>query len=130
MTELVKDHGWLVPPFAKNVECPDCKKQFSYFGGALQFSHLMSLYAIPDEFKAAEALGKAYNSPKKLEKLSRVCRNFALGYDYDKVILPLWLDLFDEVKSELGMYGTAKDKDALFDKIFKEKVGGDEWKRK
>jgi hypothetical protein len=119
MTELVKGHGWLVPPFAGDVECPNCKKHFSYNGGAHQMSHLMSLYAIPDEWKAAEAIGEAYNKPGKLKKYSRSSRKFALKYDFDNVVAPMWYSLLEELHTGSEMFGKHDAKDDAMDEVFK-----------
>jgi hypothetical protein len=162
MTELVKGHGWLVPPFAKNIKCPNCndtlallssiqemlcsmegrletkelvglqkqvktlrrkakKGTFSYGAGALQFTHLMSLYAIPDEWKAAEAIEDAYNHPKRKQYYGRKSREFAAaGFDFKRNVVPMWVDLLNEVQSELGMFGNYDGKDNAFEDVFKE----------
>ena len=109
MTELVQGHGWLVPAFASE-----------YHGGAKIRNGLNSLWALPDEYKAADALEDAYSHPEAAKKLGEASRRFALGYDFDTVVLPLWCDLLGEVESELGMYGAAKGKDAAFEKLFTE----------
>jgi glycosyltransferase involved in cell wall biosynthesis len=109
MTELVQGHGWLVPPFASE-----------YHGGVKLRNGLNSLWALPDEYKAADALEDAYNHPEKRKKYGMQSREFALGYDFDNVILPLWRDLLGEVESELGMFGTAQKKDDAFAKLFAE----------
>jgi glycosyltransferase involved in cell wall biosynthesis len=120
MPELIEGHGWLVKPYGGDIECPHCKKDFSYNGGARQFSHLMSTYCIPDEYKAADAISDAYSHPNKTKKFGADSRKFALGYDYNTKIVPKWLDLFDEVRSELGMIGVAQNKQKGFDELYKE----------
>jgi glycosyltransferase involved in cell wall biosynthesis len=123
MTELIQGHGWLVPPYAKEVQCPDCKKKFSYNGGALQFTHLISTYAIPDEWKAAEAIEDAYNHPVKVKNFGKKSRKFAVdGYDFESSTLPKWVDLLGEVQSELGMFGKAAVKNKAFDELFAKAV--------
>jgi len=72
MTELVEGHGWLVPPESWNL------------------TPLMAFQAIASAEKAAEALGEAYSKTSLLEKYSKASREFALGYDWDEAILPLW----------------------------------------
>lgn len=124
MPELIRDHGWLVPLFAQDVECPHCKERFSYHGGATQVSHLLSSYGIPDEYRTADALEDAYNHPEKRAAFGKASREFALGYDYDTKILPLWVDLLSEVQSELGMFGTAAKKDDAFEALYAKAVGG------
>jgi glycosyltransferase involved in cell wall biosynthesis len=123
MTELVKGHGWLIPPYARDVECPHCKKRFGYHTGAHQMSHLMSLYAIPDEYKAADAIEEAYNKPGKLKRYARKSRRFALKYDFDNVVAPQWLKLIGEYYNTSEMFGKHKRKDEAFDEVFKKVMG-------
>lgn len=113
MTELVQGHGWLIPPFASE-----------YHGGAKIRNGINSLWALPDEYKAADAIEDAYNHPEKTKKYGEVSREFALGYDFDTVVLPKWRDLLGEVESEIGMFGTAQKKDAAFEQLFKEAFKG------
>jgi glycosyltransferase involved in cell wall biosynthesis len=120
MPELIRGHGWLVPLFAGDVTCPHCQTNFSYHNGAKQVNPLLSPYGIPDEYKTAEALEDAYNHPSKILRYSKDCREFALGYDYDRKIIPLWQDLLGEIECELGMFGKYDGKDQAFDKIFAE----------
>jgi hypothetical protein len=100
MTDLVEGHGWLVPSI--------CKIR----------NGLNAMWAVPDEYKAAHALEDAYNHPDKTKKYGEDSRTFALDYDFDKKILPQWVDLLGEVESELGMFGTAQNKDAAFEALF------------
>jgi glycosyltransferase involved in cell wall biosynthesis len=111
MTELVQGHGWLIPPFASE-----------YHGGCKLRNGLNSLWAVPDEYKAAEALEDAYLHPKKVKKLGALSRMFALGYDFDTKVLPLWVELLGEVQSELGMFGTAAKKDKAFEALFSQAI--------
>jgi len=106
MTELVQGHGYLVPPFASE-----------YHGGVKLRNGLDSLWALPDEYKAADALTEAYSCPKDTARNGRLSREFALNYDFDNKILPLWRDLLSEVESELGMFGTAQQKDDAWAKL-------------
>lgn len=107
MTELVQGHGWLVPAFASD-----------YHGGVKLRNGLNSLWALPDEYKAADALTDAYLHPKDVSRNGELSRLFALNYDFDTAILPLWRDLLGEVESELGMFGTAQQKDDAYAKLF------------
>lgn len=79
MTELIKDHGWLIP----------AKTRY--------FTPLDALQQIDDEYKAAEALEDAYNHPDKRRALGMKAREFALGFDWDKVN-PLWIQLFENIR--------------------------------
>lgn len=106
MTELVQGHGWLVPPFASE-----------YHGGVKLRNGLNSLWALPDEYKAADALTEAYLHPKDRARLGKLSHEFAQQYDFDTAILPRWRDLLGEVESELGMFGTAQQKDDAWAKL-------------
>jgi len=119
MPELTRGHGWLVPCYAGEVECPECKHKFSYHGGARYMSALNSLWAIPDDWKLAEAFADAYNNPDKVKRLGRKARGFSLQFDWGKVI-PRWVALLEEVRAELGSFGVSDSKDALFAEKAKE----------
>lgn len=83
MTELIKGHGWLIPPKTK------------------YFTVLDALQCIADEYKAAEALADAYNHPQKREQFGKAGREFALNFDWSK-INPLWHNLFDGIMEEMA----------------------------
>lgn len=83
MTDLIKGHGWLVPPKTK------------------YFTPLDALQCIADEFKAAEALEYAYNHPGQRKKFGEAGRKFALDFDWSKVN-PQWHNLFREVVEEIS----------------------------
>lgn len=108
MTELVSGHGWLIPPYASE-----------YHGGVKLRNGLSSLWALPDEYKAADALEDAYNHPEKVKRFGEDSRRFALGYDFDTTVIPLWRDLLGEVESELGMFGNAKNKDDAYEALYR-----------
>jgi len=84
MTELVQGHGWLVEPVTYITDL------------------LMSNTAIPNHFEAAEYIEKAYNSQSLREDLGGKARRFSLNYDWEKVVQPLWVDLFEDIRRELG----------------------------
>ena len=90
MTELVKDHGWLVNSL-KNA------------GGFETFDTtiLMSDWAIPDEFQIAESLEDAYNNPDKVRQYGEKSREFSLNYDWDNVVVPLWYRLMENIREDL-----------------------------
>jgi glycosyltransferase involved in cell wall biosynthesis len=104
MTELVQGHGWLVKPV--------CTLRNGLNGS----------WAVPDEHQAAEALKEAYLHPKDRDRLGKLSREFALGCDFDGVVVPRWHELLSEVSSELGMFGTAQQKDEAFAALFKQAV--------
>ncbi len=111
MTELVQGHGWLVPPYASD-----------YHGGCRERNGLNSFWAVPDEYKAADAITQAYNHPETIQQYSKVCTQFAQGYDFDKAVMPKWRELLSEVESELGMFGNAANKDAAFAALYQQAV--------
>jgi len=105
MTELTKDHGWLIPPVTQ------------------YFTALSSLWAIPNEFKIAEAYEEAYNSPDKVAKLGKKARKFSLNYDWDTKIIPKWIRLFEEVRQEISAFGISDNKDKAYLEKVKETLG-------
>lgn len=82
MTELVKGHGWLIP----------------YTD--LDMTFLQSYMALANVGKAATAIEEAYKSPTKTRNLGTKSRAFALAYDYEKKILPLWENWLSKVEEE------------------------------
>lgn len=85
MSELVMDRGWLIPI-----------KDESY-------TPLNAEQATADEWKAAEALEKAYNDPKETHHLGELNRRFMeMAYDYDDCILPLWTEFLDGIMNNLS----------------------------
>ena len=80
MPELVSGHGWICKP--KTWEP----------------TALLSNTFIPDEYEIAKAYGEAYNNPDKLRKYGVVSRDFAEQYDWDNVIVPMWLELVERLR--------------------------------
>jgi len=83
MIELVGETGWLVKPITTDT------------------TMLLSEQAIPNEWEIVEHLEEAYNSPKKVKDNGEKSRKFALDYDWEKVIQPLWVNLIEEIREEL-----------------------------
>jgi glycosyltransferase involved in cell wall biosynthesis len=81
MNELIKDHGWSIP----------MKTRY--------FSALDSTQGIVDEYKAADALEDAYNHPEKREAYGKAGREFALGFDFDKVN-EQWIGFIEGIRRE------------------------------
>ncbi len=79
MSELIRDHGWLIPMKTK------------------YFTPLDALQGIADEYKAAEALEDAYNHPEKREAYGKAAREFALRFDWEKVNAE-WIRLFENIR--------------------------------
>jgi glycosyltransferase involved in cell wall biosynthesis len=81
--ELVEKTGWLVKPAVKDL------------------SPMLEYETVSDEFHAAELLGKAYNSREELQRMGRIAHEFALAYDYEKLVAEKWLPFFRECEEEI-----------------------------
>jgi glycosyltransferase involved in cell wall biosynthesis len=81
MNELIKDHGWSIPMKTRYLDALD------------------STQGIADEFKAADALEDAYNHPEKREAFGKAGREFALGFDFDKVN-EKWIGFIEGIRRE------------------------------
>lgn len=87
--ELVDGHGWLIPSEGGDD-----------FNVGKELTSLQSYGAKPDIYKAAEALGEAYNHPEKRIDLSKKARAFSLDYDWD-IVGKMWTDFLDGVREEV-----------------------------
>jgi len=96
MTELTVGHGWLIPPLTNYLTA------------------LSSLWAIPNEYKIAEAYEDAYNNPKKVRKLGKKARKFSLGYNWDTQVIPKWIRLFEDVRAEIKSFGISEEKNKAY----------------
>lgn len=83
MPELVEGHGWLVEPVTYDVD------------------PLMSNTANPNVYEASEYLEQAYNHPDEVRRLGDKARVFSLNYDWDNVVVPLWVNLIEDIREEL-----------------------------
>jgi len=83
MTELTEGHGWLVDPLTK------------------EWTMLLSLWSVPNEYQAADMIADAYNHPDKVRSLGAKAREFSLNYDWKNVVVPLWTKLMEEVREEI-----------------------------
>jgi glycosyltransferase involved in cell wall biosynthesis len=81
MNELIKDHGWGVP----------MKTRY--------FDALDSTQGIADEYKAADALEDAYNHPDKRAAFGKAGREFAQGFDFEKVN-EKWIGFIEGIRRE------------------------------
>ncbi len=96
--ELVKGHGWLIPPIKGEKRFLSGVKR-EVQAKSLYFDPLDALQQIDDEYVAAEALEDAYNHPEKLSGFGKEGRVFALNFDWG-LVNPMWLRLFEEVREE------------------------------
>jgi len=90
--ELVQGHGWLVRSIDTDVyvEIPVYVPQ-------------LTEYPVPDQTSLLSCLIDAYNSPDKRKEYGKKAREFALKYDWNK-IMPMWFELLEEVENELNMF--------------------------
>jgi len=84
MTELVKGHGILVRVANKEIQTSN------YTYHALPY--------VPDIVKAFETY---WNDPNKIKEDGKKAAEFALGYDWDKVIIPKWVKFLDVYEQSL-----------------------------
>ena len=80
MPELVQGHGWVVKPITWEPTA------------------LLSNQFIPDEWKIADAYGEAYNDPDKVKRLGLASRDFAEQYDWNNVVVPMWVKLVEQLR--------------------------------
>lgn len=90
MPELVKGHGWVVEPQA-------------YYTTAL-----LSKQALVNTSRVADAIEEAYTKDSLRKDYGKKSREFALGYDYDKVILPMWDRLLKQIMEDKEKLGFMK----------------------
>ena len=83
MTELVKGRGWLVKSALQ--------------GENLITTPINAQTAIPDVYGIKDAIEDAYFHPAKIKKFSKKCREFALDFDWDRIIEKQWLPLLEEI---------------------------------
>jgi glycosyltransferase involved in cell wall biosynthesis len=111
MTELVQGHGWL------------CKSLGS--GLNLETTPINAETATPDVYDIAKCIEDAYFHPDKIRKYSEVSREFALPFDWEKIVKDHWVPILNKLatkikaeKSELEMLGSNPKKDAAFEELF------------
>jgi glycosyltransferase involved in cell wall biosynthesis len=98
MTELVKDHGWLIPAIRGEKRfLAGARREVR--SSSVYFDQLDALQQIDDEYAAAEALEDAYNHGEKRQKYGEEARVFALNFDWSRVH-PMWFKLFEEIRAE------------------------------
>ena len=82
-TELIQGHGWLYPT-AKNIDGSSV-----LVPPIIPLSWITYCYEMIDVGGLKQAMLDAYNNSNKLKDFGKKSREFALGYDWDKV-LPAW----------------------------------------
>jgi len=89
--ELVEGHGWLVENVPEDVYVeypvyvPQCTK-----------------YPAPDQRDMLRKMEEAYQREDLRKEYGKRAREFALGYDWDK-ITPMWFRLLEAVEEELSL---------------------------
>ncbi len=81
--DFIKGHGWLVEKYVKDL------------------TPTLSFIAMPDVYELADHISEAYNSPTKTERYGDDAHVFAKNYDWKKVVVPLWLNLMEEIREEI-----------------------------
>ncbi|HSV48899.1 MAG TPA: glycosyltransferase [Candidatus Acidoferrales bacterium] len=87
MTELVQGHGWL------------CKSLGT--GLNLETTPINAETATPDVYDIARCIEDAYFHPDKVKKFGEASREFALPFDWDKIVADHWVPLLDNMASEI-----------------------------
>ncbi len=82
MPELIRGHGWLVE------------------GATTFMDSMLANTMIPNEYAISECIEEAYNG-KNMDVYSKAARKFSMDYDFEKVVVPLWKKLIEEVREEL-----------------------------
>jgi len=83
MPELIRGHGWLVEKYNRELTAA------------------LSFIASPSEHEIAQYIEDAYNHPDKTAKFGEASRKFALNFDWKKVVVPLWINLIEEIREEM-----------------------------
>ena len=83
MTELIEGHGWLIKKFERDL------------------TPALSFIAMPDKYELADHIAEAYNSPDKTAQYGAASRRFAENYDWKNIIVPLWKQLFEEIREDI-----------------------------
>jgi len=82
MIELIKGRGWLAKVKMKVI------------------TPIMARTAIVDSYSIGDCIEDAYNNPKKIIKYKRKCREFAMDYDWDRLIELKWTPFLKNVIEE------------------------------
>jgi len=97
MTELVEGRGWLVENALK--------------GDNIIITPINANTAIPDVYGIKDAIEDAFYHPKKIIKFKRKCRDFALDFDWDRIIEKQWIPLLEEIPELEEQKKEQKDKE-------------------
>lgn len=85
MTELVQGRGWLVEPVPRDV-----------WEDVPVWIPLLSRYQVPNLNSLLECMEDAYNSPDKRLEYGKLSREYALNYDWSRIV-PKWDSLIREM---------------------------------
>lgn len=89
MPELVKGHGWLVETVPRDV-----------WEDVPVWIPLLARYPVPNLNSLLQCMTDAYENPEKRKAYGKASREFALNYDWGKLI-PLWNKLIKEMVEEI-----------------------------
>jgi len=87
--ELVQGHGWVVPTLIDYVFVP-------------VWIPTQQIYPVAGMSGILHAIEEAYNSPEMRKKFGKESREFALNYDWTK-IMPVWFKFLETVEEELEL---------------------------
>jgi len=82
--------------------------------------------ALPDVYSIKEAIEDAYNHPKKCIKLGKKARQFALDFDWDRVVDKYWIPALEMIEEKLPrhMIGVTEKKKQEWDEMYKKIKAG------
>jgi len=92
VTELVKDNGWLVKTVSSDI--------YEFIPVWIPTNQV---YPVPNMKHLVECMCDAYENRDKLEEYGRKSREFALTYDWNKII-PKWISFLKEVEDEFALF--------------------------
>lgn len=84
MPELVKGHGWLVKSIGTGLN--------------LTTTPINAETASPDVYDIANKLERAFFRDKEREKYAKASREFALKFDWDKIVTEGWIPVLEDIQ--------------------------------
>jgi glycosyltransferase involved in cell wall biosynthesis len=87
MTELVQGHGWLCKSLGQELN--------------LETTAINAETATPDVYDIAKCIEKAYFNPDQVQKYGEASREFALAFDWDKIVADHWVPLLEKISQNI-----------------------------
>jgi len=84
MPELVKGHGWLVKSLGTGLN--------------LTTTPINAETATPDVYDIADKLERVFFRDKEREKYAKASREFALKFDWDKIVTEGWIPVLEDIQ--------------------------------